>query len=283
MANLRIGLCALTGFGNVVANSLVAMGHRPALIVTRREQKPFPYYPEVNLELEAARLGIPCFIGAEGEERIASAELDLLLIATYHRILGARIVESAKCALNIHPSLLPSYRGPNPFFWVLRNGEAKTGLTIHHLSTVIDGGNVVWQRALKVRQSDNQGTLRRRLAELAAAALPQIISQSLSGHLNSTPQLPVGASYWGKPRDTDRTIDLQMGLEHNLRIARAAMPYPGALVDGQVADAIIEVWKGKVVASASSVDSQPDRRLVLLSDGAMLLSVHPPRQCASLS
>ncbi len=282
MAHLRIGLCALTGFGNVIANSLVAMGQRLDLIVTRHEQNPFPYYPEVNLEAEAARLGIPCFIGAEGEARIASAELDLLLVATYHRILGERIVGSTKCALNFHPSLLPSYRGPNPFFWVLRNGEAKTGLTIHHLSRVIDGGDVVWQRALKVRPSDTQGTLRRRLAELAAAALPQIISKSLNGHLNSKPQVPDGASYWARPRDTDRTIDPQMGLEYNLRIARASMPYPGAFVDGQVADAIIKVWKGKVAASAPNVDRQSDRRLVLLCDGAMLLSVRPPLPSASL-
>ena len=206
----------------------------------------------------------------------------LLLVATYHRILGERIVGSTKCALNFHPSLLPSYRGPNPFFWVLRNGEAKTGLTIHHLSRVIDGGDVVWQRALKVRPSDTQGTLRRRLAELAAAALPQIISKSLNGHLNSKPQVPGGASYWARPRDTDRTIDPQMGLEYNLRIARASMPYPGAFVDGQVADAIIKVWKGKVAASAPNVDRQSDRRLVLLCDGAMLLSVRPPLPSASL-
>jgi methionyl-tRNA formyltransferase len=283
MAHFRIGLCALTGFGNVIANSLVAMGHRPNLIVTRRELNSFPYYPEVDLEAEAARLGIPCFIGAEGEARIALAELDLLLVATYHRILGERIVESVKCALNIHPSLLPSYRGPNPFFWVLRNGEAKTGLTIHHLSTVIDGGAIVWQRALEIRASDNQGMLRRRLAELAATALPQIISQSLSGTLFSTPQLLGGVSYWGKPQEADRTLDPQLGLDHNLRIARAAMPYPGALVDGQVADAIIKVWKGTVVSSAPNVDSRPDRRLVQFSDGAMLLSVHPPQPSDSLS
>ena len=121
-----------------------------------------------------------------------------------------------------------------------------------------------------------------RLAELAAAALPQIISKSLNGHLNSKPQVPGGASYWARPRDTDRTIDPQMGLEYNLRIARASMPYPGAFVDGQVADAIIKVWKGKVAASAPNVDRQSDRRLVLLCDGAMLLSVRPPLPSASL-
>ncbi|NCC69365.1 MAG: methionyl-tRNA formyltransferase [Clostridia bacterium] len=93
---------------------------------------------------------------------------DCVLAATFDRRIPARVRAcGGRGAYNIHPSLLPAYRGPCPEFWVLRNGEKETGVSIHVMEEAFDAGAIIMQKKVPLSASDTVGVLVYRLAETA--------------------------------------------------------------------------------------------------------------------
>ncbi len=157
---MNIALFALTGFGNRVLRALVGAGRAPSLLVTRRETGPYPYHPEEDLAEEAGRLGVATLFGRDGEAAVAARDWDLVLVATYHRMLAAEVLAAAPVALNLHPSLLPRWRGAAPIHAALRHGDAETGVSAVVLGAGVDDGPVVAAARLAITAGDDQGTLR---------------------------------------------------------------------------------------------------------------------------
>jgi methionyl-tRNA formyltransferase len=79
--------------------------------------------------------------------------------------------------INIHPSLLPKYRGPSPIQWTLWNGDAETGITIMRINEKMDAGNILYQETMVVEPWDNAITLSERLSKRSAEMLPGYIDQ----------------------------------------------------------------------------------------------------------
>jgi methionyl-tRNA formyltransferase len=249
--------------GNAVLRSLSEAGIPPTLLVTRDEAGPFPYYREQFIGDTASELGIDCLIGEEGE-RLASAEhFDIILIATYHRILRPALLSTAKYAVNLHPSLLPQYRGPNPFFWVIFNGEAKTGLTAHGVTAEIDAGPIHWQREISIGENETQGTLRQRTAKLAADAAVDVIKAVRSGNLTCHPKDSGTASAYPRPSEQDRIVGLELDLETIARRIRALSPFPGAIIAGKKVSGIVSL--------SHKPDGDPTQSRVTEVDGTLRL------------
>ena len=268
----RIGLFALTGMGNAVLRALARVGTRPVLVVTRAEAGSFPYYPEQPLVQSAADHGIDCLIGEEGERHAATEGLDVILIATYHRILKPALLATAKHAINLHPSLLPRYRGANPFFWVIRNGEHETGLTAHGVTAEVDAGPIHWQRIIPIDTDETQGTLRRRLADLAAEAAVDVVMAIRADKLERRPQQADLASSYERPSENDRLVDLSRDLETTARWVRALSPFPGALVEGRKVSGVVGLSEmpvahpgaTTVTESAGTLRIERDRQVLTL-------------------
>lgn len=230
----RVVLFALTGIGNSVLQSLVSMGCRPTLLVTRREKGEFPYYPLPDISTVAAEMGIPVSYGEEGEKKALNLRPDIIIVATYHRMLSSKLVASARYAFNLHPSLLPKYRGPCPFFWALMNGESETGITAHYITDEVDDGDIVLQKRLTVLQDETQGSLRQRLAILAAEAVRVLLGDLAKGNLRATKQDAALSTYYPKISDGQRYVDFSAGIEKVMRQIRALTPWPGAMLEGGV-------------------------------------------------
>jgi methionyl-tRNA formyltransferase len=258
---LKIGLFALTGMGNSVLRALCEIGLKPVMLVSRFEQNSFPYYPETNISEEAASLGIPCYEGPHGELKAAKEELDLLIIATYHRILLPDLLAKVPVCINIHPSLLPAYRGPNPFYWVLRNGESETGISIIQASKNVDCGEVYWSEKIHISQDETQGSLRLKLSLLSARGIKKILVSYLSSPLKGVPQDEMQKTYYPPLEENDCILDLNQNINQICRKARALFPFPGALVNGRFVSDIVEVQfsgtccsqPGSIVYSDSSI------------------------------
>lgn len=229
---LKLALFALTGMGNTVLRALCHAGHVPVLLVTRREEGPFPYYQERPVADEAAALGIPCLFGAEGENRFAEVGADVLMAATYHRIIPPHLLARARYGLNVHPSLLPRYRGPNPFFWVIKQGENTTGVTVHRLSEEVDGGEIYWQEATPLLAHETQGLLRQRLAHLAGRGAVAVMETIREGRLQGWPQDPTAASAFPRPKAVglEEILALNATLESVRHHILALLPYPGVVI-----------------------------------------------------
>lgn len=132
--------------------------------------------------------------------------------------------------LNIHPSLLPNYRGGNPYSWVIMNGEEKTGVTIHFMSEKFDEGDIVMQEPCPINKSETMGTLFNRTNHIGCRMLLQALYQfDKDGELKRIPQ-PQG-DFIKAPniKDPDLFIDFNKSAIELERFVRALNPYISAM------------------------------------------------------
>lgn len=269
VAGYRVVLFALTGIGNSVLQSLVSMGCRPALLVTRKEKGYFPYYPLPNIATVAAEMGISVSYGEEGEKKAQELQADIMIIGTYHRILSAELVASAKYAFNLHPSLLPRYRGPCPFFWVIMNGERETGVTAHHITDQPDQGDIVLQKRIQIARDETQGSLREKLAILSAEMVRELIGRLAKGDLQAVKQNEALATCHPKIPESLKYVNIAAGAEKAMRQIRALTPWPCAMLEnGMQIKNIHELHSCKPEPSLKA-----EHTLIKIGDTSFLLDV----------
>lgn len=153
---------------------------------------------------------------------------DLFVLASYGRILPQELLDLPKLgALNVHPSLLPKYRGATPIQTALRNGDEETGVTIMLMDAGMDTGDIVLQERTPIDPDERYGELHERLAHFGAQALSHAIDLARSGYITHSPQK-------GEPSVTrplskaDLTIDWQWPSEKIVNTVRAFAPAPAA-------------------------------------------------------
>lgn len=99
---------------------------------------------------------------------LAKREANLSLIFSFRHKLPAELLDAFQYgAFNIHPSVLPLFRGPCPVFWQLKTGQVKSALSLHRATDHIDGGDLVLQRTFQIHHLDTYGTLMSQIAQLA--------------------------------------------------------------------------------------------------------------------
>src|SRR5579872_2430556 len=181
VALMRAILFGLTGYGNFAFEALRAQGVEVPIVVTRRENGPHPHYACEQLGDVASAAGSKVYYDADPDrdddlfKAIADLGADVIVVASYHQRISSHVAKLAKLAVNMHPSLLPKYRGKTPSNWAIISGEKKTGVTLHKLSRHMDAGELLFQRSLDIGAKETDGELRRRLAVLGAEALTECV------------------------------------------------------------------------------------------------------------
>ncbi len=228
---MRVVLFALTGFGNEALKTLVKSKHQVELLVTRKENGVFPYYKEENIVKLAERLGVPYTFAKPQEiaEKIKEINPELILVTTYHRIIPATVFNLARFAINIHPSLLPKYKGATPTAWALLNVEKFTGLTAHFLSECIGGGVIILQKKIKIGKLETDGHLRKRLTLLLKVLIPKLTKTILTGKFNIAIQNILEENYF--PKISEKIGVLELEDPNFINSYRALTPYPGAFLE----------------------------------------------------
>jgi methionyl-tRNA formyltransferase len=162
---------------------------------------------------------------------LAQEQHDLFALASYGRILPKELLSLPRLgALNVHPSLLPKYRGATPIQSALRNGDERTGVSIMLMDDGMDTGELVLQEQTEIAPDDTYGTLHDRLALYGGELLGRAIDRAESGVLESYPQT-------GEPSVTrpisknDLAIDLAWPAQHIVNAVRAFSPSPSARLD----------------------------------------------------
>ncbi|MBX5466298.1 MAG: methionyl-tRNA formyltransferase [Firmicutes bacterium] len=165
----------------------------------------------------------------EGRALWQAFDPDVVLTAAFGRILPAWLLDMARCGpFNLHASLLPRWRGPNPIGWSLWAGDAVTGVTLLRMTAGVDAGPVVAARALEIDPRWDAGRLTEHLAELAADLAVESLPLLCRPDLPLTPQPEADATYAPKfPPDFGR-LDFSGPAEREARRVRAATPEPGA-------------------------------------------------------
>ena len=169
-------------------------------------------------------------------EEIAGASFDLFALASYGRILPQSLLNVPRLgALNVHPSLLPKYRGATPIQTALRNGDSQTGVSIMLMDAGMDTGDLVLQEAADIDPHETYGALHDRLALYGGELLGRALDQAEAGSIARRPQHGE-ASVTAPITKDDLIVDRSWDPRDFVNAVRALSPSPGARldVDGEV-------------------------------------------------
>jgi len=133
---------------------------------------------------------------------------DVVIMASFDQILKREALQIPAVGwLNIHPSLLPRHRGPEPIYWALRQGDRETGITIHWVAEQIDAGPIVAQRKVPIEAEDTSGSLCKRLVAAGQAALISVLEELRQARPGGTPPDLRQGSYEGPVPATELSLD----------------------------------------------------------------------------
>lgn len=162
-------------------------------------------------------------------KKIKNLKPDLAIIAAYGKILPKEILEIPRLGfINVHPSLLPKYRGASPIQYAILNGEKETGVTIMKIDEEMDHGPVLAYGKWLIANGDNYESLSKKLAELGAELLIKILPDYISGKIKVTPQEHDKATYTKIIKKKDGKIDWTNSAVEIERMTRAYYPWPSA-------------------------------------------------------
>lgn len=165
----------------------------------------------------------------EIKERIAAAAPDLLVVVAFGQILDTETLDLPRIGpLNVHPSLLPAYRGPAPINWAVINNDRETGVTTMFLDRGVDSGPTLLSRKTVIGPEETAGELETRLAVLGADLLVETIAGLKAGTLTPTPQPERGVSRAPLLKKSDGIVDWTRPAEDVAALIRGVDPWPGA-------------------------------------------------------
>jgi len=161
-------------------------------------------------------------------ELLAGLRPDIIVVAAYGQILPEAVLQipQYKC-INIHPSLLPRYRGPSPVAAAILNGDAQTGVTIMLIERKIDSGPIIAQAPAAILDDDTTGSLTARLATAGAELLVETLPAWMSGTIQPLVQDESRASYTRMEKKEDGELDWKCPAIELWRKVRAFNPWPG--------------------------------------------------------
>ena len=270
-------------FAAAVLERLAASPHRPALVVTRpdrpRGRGRALQAPPVA---DAARaLGIDviqpeALHESEALERIAAASPDALVVCAYGVLIREPLLSEYEI-FNVHPSLLPRWRGAAPVERAIMAGDAETGVSIMRLTEGLDEGPVCLQGAEPIRPDDDYGTLSARLQELSG----ELLVRALEERPPWREQPAEGVTYAHKIEGADRALDPTRTPAEVERTVRALRPHIGArlpLPDGGYLGVTAAAVDGPTLAPAGGrLRTDGERLLLDCRGGALeLLEIQPP-------
>jgi methionyl-tRNA formyltransferase len=159
---------------------------------------------------------------------LAGERFDLFALASYGRIVPAWLLAVPRLgALNVHPSMLPAYRGATPIQSALRDGAETTGVTVMLMDEGMDTGDIVLQEPVAVEPGENYGSLHDRLALVGASLLDRALDAAESGALRGRAQ-GGDATYTHPIGKDDLTIDWSWEPQRIVDAVRAYSPLPAA-------------------------------------------------------
>ena len=211
-------------------------GHRILLVVTqpdrpkgRGKKLVFPPVKKAAIDLD-----LPVFQPASIKSDMAINRLstfapDFLVAVAYGQILPVSILNIPKfCAVNVHGSILPKYRGPAPIQRAIINGENETGICTMKMAIGLDTGDVFLCVKTPISPEDNAQTLHDRLAVMGADGLAETLGKIAENRLAAIPQDNTRATYAPMLTKQDGRIPWQKTAEEINNLIRGVTPWPGA-------------------------------------------------------
>lgn len=211
-------------------------------------------------------------------DRFEVINFDLLICAHFSRILPIRLFSRARLgALNLHPSLLPLYRGMAPQHWPIVLGDAETGVTVHCIEEGVDTGRIIRQVRIQLNPEIYIHELQKKFLAVYQTIMVEAVDRLINGQEGAV-QPAEGVTYFQKIRECDMEITSQMNIKRVYGLIRAfSFPYPGArfqdirIMKARIVDEVL--WlELQQYAQMPGIQSRGAQSYLVLKDGALELT-----------
>jgi methionyl-tRNA formyltransferase len=204
-------------------------------------------------KVAAERLGIPV-LQPERPEPGLQLDAPTVVVCAYGLLIPEAVLAERQW-LNVHPSLLPRWRGAAPVERAIIAGDDETGVTIHETVKELDAGPIAAQRAFAIEPDDDAGTVYAKAAPLAAELLDDVLGAE---EPELTPQPDDAVTYAEKIGPADRLLDLERPAAELVRRVRALSPHIGARAE--LHGRTVTVWRARVSPEGSfePLEVQPE-------------------------
>jgi methionyl-tRNA formyltransferase len=263
---VRTVFLGTSAFAAAVLERLAGSEHRPSLVVTRPDRPAgrgrklaAPPIVEAARAMDLEVLQPDSINDDATRERIAAEHPDVVCVCAFGALIKPPLLTDFDL-LNVHPSLLPRWRGAAPIERAIMAGDAETGVSIMRLTEGLDSGPVCLQAAEPIRADDTYGSLAPRLQDMGGA----LLLRALDDRPPFTEQDEADATYADKIEAADRTLDPARPAVELERTVRALHPHIGARValpDGSLLR----------VLAAAALDRGPPQGVFAAADGRLAL------------
>ena len=233
--------------------ALVQAGHEITLAVTQPDRpKGRGHAMQLTPVKETAqRYGIPVFQpervrAQEAVERLERTEADVMVVVAFGQLLPASILHMKKYGcINVHASLLPSYRGAAPIQWAVINGERKSGVTIMQMDEGLDTGDMLSQTVVPLEKEETGGSLFQKLSQAGARLCVETLEQLEQGTLIPQKQGASPTAYASMLTKEMGRIDWSRSAEEVERLVRGLNPWPSAYT--RMGGKTLKVWRCRTI------------------------------------
>lgn len=267
---LRLAYLGTSDFAATVLRHLARSAFSPVLVVAPPDRKQgrgrkLSAPPVATL---AAELGLelhqtPSVNQAASIERIEAAGVDCGLVCAFGQLIKPPLLERVEM-LNVHPSLLPRWRGAAPIERAIMAGDEETGVAIMRLTEGLDSGPVARVVRVPIERGEDFGSLSSRLAALGGELVVGALALRAAGALDFTEQGEGGVTYADKIEPGERRLDPDRSADELERVVRALNPHIGTFLE-------LEGGERLGVVSASREPEGDPGNGVLAGDGETLL------------
>jgi methionyl-tRNA formyltransferase len=224
--------------------------------------------------------------------RLRGLAPDIGVLVAYGRIVPPEVLAiPPRGIVNVHPSLLPRYRGAAPIARAIAAGDPETGVTILYLSEELDAGDIVLQRRVPIAPDDTTRTLTARLADEGAALLTEALGLIEAGRAPRHPQDPSQATWAPRLTREEAAIDWRRPASAIVNLIRACDPWPVAFtyVDDRGAPQELKIWRAQAASADASRRARPgsvlrppadDRAPLVVAAGEGTVLVHEVQPAA---
>lgn len=192
---------------------------------------------------------IPFYLVEKGELKSVCSEIDfeLLISVGYRFIIESAVLEKSKIAINLHPTLLPKYRGYRSGPFIIMNNERETGVTLHYIDNGMDTGDIILQKKIVLSSFDTVKSMSLKTSLIEGAVLIEGLNLLLENRVSAIKQNESDATVFNQIRTPkDSEIDPNKSIKDLYNVIRACDPdeYPAFFyVDGE--KVCIKLWRPK--------------------------------------
>lgn len=200
----------------------------------------------------------------ENVAKLAKLDIDFMVVVAFGQILPKSILDMPKYGcINVHSSLLPTYRGAAPIQWTIINGESKTGITTMFMDEGIDTGDILLQEETPIYDDETGGSLHDRLADMGAKLLIKTLDGVKDGSIKRIKQDDSKSNYVGMLNKNMGKMDFTKSAIELERLVRGLNPWPSAYTS--LNDKMFKIWEAKAIEDDSKYEEAKVGTIVLIN------------------